>query len=193
MRSVSRRGFLVLGGTGATGAVLAACGSAAEPREEGRDPDLLGAAYTAETALGATYGAAAEGSSGAEATEIDRYRAASDTRAEELSSLAADAGAEPADGESGGSDVAAAIAAADGAVGAYREASGLLSSTELRTTATADLAEVAAELAGLRLIVGDDPVPTAFVTGGAERPLQSTVGETTSSTTSTTSTTDQGE
>ncbi len=189
MRSLSRRGFLALGGSGAAGGVLAACGSAAEPREEGRDPELLDAAYTAETALGATYAAAAGSASGADAETIDRYRDASTARAGELRSLAGDAGGDPTDGDSAGTDAGAAIDAANAAIVAYREAAGVLSSTELRQTATVDLSEVAGELAGLSLIAGEDPVPSAFVTGQASEPLQSTEGETTTSTTSTTTTT----
>ncbi|MET0730599.1 MAG: hypothetical protein ABWZ03_05350, partial [Solirubrobacterales bacterium] len=62
MQTVSRRGFLVIGGTGAAGAVLAGCGgSVDDPRDEGRDPELLAAALAAETALGDAYAIGGEG------------------------------------------------------------------------------------------------------------------------------------
>ena len=44
MHTLTRRGLLVVGGTGAAGAVLAACGTTEDERDEGRDPELLAAA-----------------------------------------------------------------------------------------------------------------------------------------------------
>ena len=55
---------------------------------------------------------------------------------------------------------------------AYREAAGVLSTTELRFTATSFLAGVAAEQAAVRAAGGDEPLaPEPFVTGLSEPPL----------------------
>src|SRR5918996_3411443 len=92
MQTVSRRGFLVIGGTGAAGAVLAGCGgSEDDPRAEGRDPELLVAALAAGTALGDAY-VSAQPPAGAERTALGAFATASEKRARDVESLLVDAG-----------------------------------------------------------------------------------------------------
>lgn len=189
MPRLSRRGFIALGGTGAAGAVLAGCGAAAEPREEGDDAGLLDAAVTAESA----YRVAVQGFADQQgvSAEIEKASAA---RLDELRPAAEKAGGEAA---LGGGQLAKPPEAAAAAIAAYRQGARELSTTELRTTATQFLAQVAGELAALRELDGQAPVPYAFVTGLDEKPLQSAddapTGATTSTTTTTTSTGTGGE
>ena len=187
MPRLSRRGFLALGGSGAAAVALGACGEAAEPREKGDDAGLLADAVAAETAYGDA--AKAFGDQQGVAAEIAKASAA---RLDKLEPAADDAGAEATGTDPGATDLAGAASAA---IAAYRQGARLLSSTELRTTATQFLAQAAGELAAVRDLEGEDPVPYAFVTGLDEAPLEypddPPGGETT--TTSTTSTTTEGE
>lgn len=174
MQTVSRRGLFVIGGTGAAGAVLAGCGgSEDDPRGEGRDPELLAAALAAETALGEAYASPPtstavppedSGSAPRRQTAVlEAFRAASAKRAEELTRLAAGAsGASPPAATGGAGDQ---IEAAEAAIAAYRAAAGPLSTGQLRGTAIAFLAAVAAELSVLLGFAGEDRAPRAFVTG----------------------------
>jgi len=169
MPNLTRRGLIVLGGTGAAGAVLAACGAEEERRESSEDAGLILATYDAETALTAAYAAAASELSGGERAAVDSFERASSARAEELQTRADGAGDQGEPGSEPG--LAGATAAAEAAVAAYRDAAGLLSDEEDRATAIAFIAQVAAELAGVRELDGSDPVPFAFVTGGPEPPF----------------------
>lgn len=163
MQTVSRRGFLVIGGTGAAGAVLAGCGgSEDDPRGEGRDPELLAAALAAETALGDAYTSArAPGGDGA---ALGAFATASEKRGRDLESLLTDAGgsAEEIEPSTGAGDP---IESANAAIATYREAAGPLSTEQLRGTAIAFIVAVAAELSVLLDVTGEDPAPRAFVTG----------------------------
>jgi hypothetical protein len=183
MPSLSRRGFLALGGTGAAGVALGACGSGADPRGEGDDPELLAAALGAEEALQAAYDNLALFAKGAAAKR--EFYAAQDARISELGRFGASIG----ESDTTGSD---AYAALDATIAAYRNLARLGSTEELRTTATQFLAQVAVELATVRELQGDEVVPFAFVTGLDEPPLETTddapSGETTTTTDSTTST-----
>lgn len=172
MHTLSRRGLLVLGGTGAAGAVLAACGEVDDPRGEDRDGELLGAALGAELAVESTARAAAGAGGAAEQTALAKtILEQSSERVAELTGLAEEAGA--SESEAAETDPAAPLETViPPAIAAYREASGLLSSTELRATASGYLAVAAAELAALREAAGQDPAPQAFVTGGEEDPHQ---------------------
>jgi hypothetical protein len=60
---------------------------------------------------------------------------------------------------------------ASGAIAAYRDGAGLLSTEEARAVAIRQLAAVAAELAVLRSFNGEDPAPLAFVTGSDTEPF----------------------
>ena len=174
---LSRRGFLVLGGSGAAAVALGACGAEEDPRGEGDDPELIAAAIGAETAygLGARTFADQQGVS----TEIERQ---SKARRQELVSLEQDDGGESQlDGENVNEAALAAIAA-------YRGLARLGSSEDLRRTATQFMAQVAGELAALLELQGDDEVPYAFVTGLDEEPLESTDDAPTAETTTTTTT-----
>ena len=71
MQTVSRRGFLALGGTGAAGALLAACGEETDPRETGDDDDLTAAEAEAEQRLAAAYGLAASTQEGSERAALE--------------------------------------------------------------------------------------------------------------------------
>ena len=179
MQTVSRRGLFALGGTGAAGAVLGACGSETSEREEGDDAALLSTALAAETGLGAAY-ATGDG-------DLDRaFGAASKRRSAELERLLGEVGGESSDQqESSSSDP---TEQANAAIAAYRDAAGPLSTAELRRTMIEFLAAVAAERAALAELDGADPAPQAFVTGGAEKPNlagEAGAGEPTPTTTNT--------
>jgi hypothetical protein len=192
MQTVSRRGFLVIGGTGAAGAMLAGCGgSTADPREEGRDPELLAAALAAETALGETYAIGGEGGPAPrERRAIESFVAASRRRAEELAGLLEDAGGEATEPPSPapGSE----LEQANATIAAYRAAAGPLSTEELRRTMISFLAAVAAELSTLSEFAGEDPAPRAFVTGGAAEPYVADDEDSTEDATETTTTETDG-
>jgi hypothetical protein len=170
MQTVSRRGFLVIGGTGAAGAVLAGCGgSEDDPRAEGRDPELLAAALAAETALGEAYAVGGEGGPAPREREaIESFIAASRKRAEQLTGLLEEAGGQPAEAPSPAPGTE--LEQADATIAAYRAAAGPLSTAQLRGTAIAFLAAVAAELSVLSGFIGEDRVPRAFVTGAEAEP-----------------------
>jgi len=184
MHSLSRRGFIVLGGTGAAGIALASCGEEVDPRAEGRDDELLTAALSAEMGLQSAY-------AGGGLAGITPTNPITDTQDERVARLE-DLGATAAS-----SDAAAAgdvIAASDAAIAAYRELAGIGSTIEIRSAATQGLAEIAAVLAAARLEAGDDPAPDAFVTGGVDPPYEPEVADVDAEkTTSTTSTTEEAE
>ncbi len=190
MLTVSRRGFLALGGTGA--AVLAGCGGEVDPRAEGDDPELLDAALEAEAGLEAAYGNLSGGAvaAGAGAEVVKRSRDASAERQQELGRLGA--GEPTGDGSTAaaGTGLESVEPAANAAIAAYREAARLLSTTEGRSTTMGFLAQVAAELAAIRGLFGADQAPEAFVTGGTEKPFEAAAEETTTTSTTSTSTTD---
>jgi hypothetical protein len=202
MPNLTRRGLLVLGGTGAAGVALSACGKEVDPRAQGRDGELLATAADAEAALGSVYDGLA--TSSASDPAIAAFRDASSGRQDELQRLGAKTSGAPSDTEGNtvaSADTAAAIAAASTAIAAYREAAGLLSTTELRAPAIEFLTQVAAEQATLRGLAGDDQSPVAFVTGGKQKPYvasdvdgstTTTSSTSTSSTTSTSTTTSEG-
>src|SRR5262245_46367856 len=99
MLSVSRRGLIALGGTGAAGLVLAGCGDAADRRADASQSDLLAAQGEAETALAAAYRQAAGSlSPGRERTALAGFAAAASKRAGELDSTAGGNEQPPPDG-----------------------------------------------------------------------------------------------
>jgi hypothetical protein len=191
MLTVSRRGLFAIGGTGAA-AALAGCGGATDERDDADDQAVLDSALESEAALGATYDTLSgpEVSSGPGAQVLKRCQADSKKRQQELASLGA---SETTGGDTGGagSGLDPAVTSANAAIAAYRQGARLLGETGQRATCTSYLAQVAAELASLRGLIGEDQAPVAFVTGGAEKPFQAaatTTTRTTSATTSTTST-----
>jgi hypothetical protein len=192
MLTVSRRGLFAIGGTGAA-AALAGCGGAVDERDDADDNQLLDSALEAEAALGAAYGALSgpEVSSGQGAQVRKSCQSNSQKRQQELESLGASQPTGGATG-SGGGGLDPTVTAANAAIAAYRQGARLLGVTDQRATSTGFLAQVAAELAALRGLFGEDQAPVAFVTGDAQRPLQAaattTTSTTSSSTTSTTST-----
>jgi hypothetical protein len=170
MQTVSRRGFLVIGGTGAAGAVLAGCGgSETDQRAEGRDAELLAAALAAETALGEAYAIGGGGGAAPRQPEaIESFVAASRRRAEELTTLLEQAGGQPTEPPS--AEPGTELDQANATIAAYRAAAGPLSTEELRGTAIAFLAAVAAELSVMSGFAGEARVPRAFVTGSEAEP-----------------------
>jgi hypothetical protein len=193
MQTVSRRGFLVIGGAGAAGAVLAGCGgSQADPRAEGRDPELLAAALAAETALGEAYAVGGEGGPAPrQRRAIESFIAASRRRADELTGLLEDAGGQPTEAPT--PEPGTELAQADAAIAAYRAAAGPLSTEELRRTMIRFLAAVAAELSTMSEFAGEDPAPRAFVTGEEAEPYVAGDDGATNEQTETTTTTTEGE
>ena len=100
MLEVSRRGLLVLGGTGAAGVALAACGQGPDQRDDASPDDLTAAEASAETALAGAYGAAASAlPKGQERTTLQQFATAAGKRADELGAGTEQTGdTPPADG-----------------------------------------------------------------------------------------------
>ena len=193
---VSRRGFLVLGGTGAAGAVLTACGEPFEPRADDESAELLQAQLTAELGLADAYDLAAGTQQGQERSALETFARAASERAEALRQLAPDATAEPPGGAvDGGPDgpeaLSATIVLANAAIAAHRLGAGGSPTTETRGVAASQLVACAAELAVVSGFAGEPEVPRAFVTGAEAEPYEAADGtddETTSTTTDETST-----
>lgn len=191
MLTLSRRGLLVAGGTSAAGVALSACGAAADPRADASPTDLAQAELTAELSLNAAYGQAAGAlESGAQRTALESFATAAKARAEQLRQFVAEPTASSSTGSAadGGpatpEALAGAIAAANTAIAAHRQASGLLDSIETRALASSSLAACAAELAAVGHFAGRPEVPDAFVTGGEARPYQASGSSASTSTTS---------
>ena len=160
MLTVSRRGLFAIGGTGAA-VVLTGCGSAVSERDDADDAELLDGALEAEAALGATYDGLSgpEVSSGPGAQVLKRCQADSKKRQAELASLGA---SQPTGGDTAGaagSGLEPAVSSANAAIAAYRQGARLLGETEQRATCTSYLAQVAAELASIRGLFGEDQAP----------------------------------
>ena len=191
MLSISRRGFLAAGGTGAAGLALAACGKTADQRDDAPQEDLTSAQLQAELALSTAYKTAATAAGkGSEQTALEAFAKAASARADELRSSAAAATGGQAQAPDGGPDSAEALGgaahAANAAIAAHRRAAGLLTDSAGRATASSYLVACAAELAAVNDFAGKPEVPSPFVTGGSEAPYESVI--TTSTTTSTTNT-----
>jgi hypothetical protein len=187
MLTVSRRGFLAAGSSGAAALALAACGDDPDPRAEVRDTELVTTALGAEGNLQAAYSALDPGPDGAVA--VKAFIKASAARQSALAKLGA-SGPPPPKAPSGSDPQGfeSTDTAANAAIAAYREAAGISSATEARATTAAYLAAVASELATVRGFAGTDQSPEPFVTGLAAKPLVTT-DATTSSTTSSSTTT----
>ncbi len=195
MLTVTRRGLLAIGGTGAAGVALAGCGEATEPREEASAEELTAAEAEVETNLAGAYVAAAQVTPGTQRATLERFAEAAKKRAVEFGQPTSEA-----PGPDGGPDAPEALSAcanlANAAIAAHLEAAGLLDEVEGRALASSSLAACAAELAVVNNFAGEPEVPDSFVTGGDEKPYESTdepdsgdEGE--SSTTSSSSTTDE--
>ncbi len=172
MPSVTRRGLLVLGGTGAAGVVLAGCGSAEEPRDESDTEQLTAAEAEAEANLSGAYAAAAQVASGKQrADALESFAEAAKQRSAEFGDVS------PPPAPDGGPDEPEALSAcqhlANEAIAAHLQAARLIDEVEDRALATSSLAACAAELAAVNGFAGEPEVPSAFVTGGPEEPLQS--------------------
>ncbi|MET0731180.1 MAG: hypothetical protein ABWZ03_08320, partial [Solirubrobacterales bacterium] len=128
------------------------------------DPELLAAALAAETALGDAYAIGGEGGPAPPQREaIESFIAASRRRAEELTTLLEQAGGQPT--KAATPEPGSEREQANATIAAYRAAAGPLSTEELRGTAIAFLAAVAAELSVMSEFAGEDPAPRPFVTG----------------------------
>jgi hypothetical protein len=200
MPTLTRRGLLVLGGTGAAGVALAGCSSATEPRDEASTDELTAGEVDAENALAGAYDTAAGAASEAQQrAALQSFAAAAKKRATEIDSSASESAAPPSDG---GPDLPEALGAcislANEAIAAHLEAARLLDEVEGRALATSSLAACAAELAVVNGFSHQPQAPNAFVTGGSrpalesfDRPDSSEQSTTTTSSTSTTSSTTQ--
>jgi hypothetical protein len=171
MIALTRRHLLVAGGSGVAATALAACGEEEDPREEGQDRELLGAAYVDEQALADAYRSAGEApaSGPEEGSAVREFARASAARVRELTRLIEAAGGTPP--EAATARAVPPLELASGAIAAYRDGAGLLSTEEARAVAIRHLAAVAAELAVLRELSGEDPAPVAFVTGTDTEPF----------------------
>ncbi len=175
MPNVSRRGFIALGGTGAAGVLLAACGTDTDPRATGNDDDLTAAQAEAEQNLAAAYGVAASTASGEQRAALEGFADAAAQRSNEFGGGSAQAG-EPDGGPDSAEALTAAINLANAAIAAHRSAVTGLDSTEKRGLAASSLVACAAELAVVSNFAGEPEVPRAFVTGGSEEPYAAASG-----------------
>ncbi|MET0730469.1 MAG: hypothetical protein ABWZ03_04690, partial [Solirubrobacterales bacterium] len=74
MPTLSRRGLLAIGGAGAAGALLSACGESVDPRAAGDDEALVSAEASAEASLAAAYSNAASAfGPGEERTALEQF------------------------------------------------------------------------------------------------------------------------
>ncbi len=125
MLTVTRRGLIVLGGTGAAGVALAGCSEATEPREEASPEELTAAEAEAETNLSGAYVVAAQVTSGEKRAALETFAEAAKKRVTELGGP--DSEPHPPDG---GPDELEALSAcanlANAAIAAHLEAAGLL-------------------------------------------------------------------
>jgi hypothetical protein len=199
MPTLTRRGLLILGGTGAAGVALAGCSKAEEPRDEADAEELTAAEAEAEGNLAGAYKLAASAvPTGEERATLERFTAASTKRAAEISGGSFENTSPPPDG---GPDFPEALSAcqhlADDAIAAHLQAARLLDEVDGRALASSSLAACAAELAVVNGFARDPVAPNAFVTGGPA-PLEDSdspdsggeTSTTTSSSTSSSSTTD---
>ena len=192
MPHLTRRNLLVLGGAGAAGLAVAGCAEEDDPREEGRDDDLLQSAADAEALLRSAYDSVR--GDGDEAEVGRQFADASATRVTELERL----GSGPAQAGASGDDPTEAQGAA---IAAYRECVRFGSTTEVRAAAIQFLTQVSAEQATLRGLDGTDQSPTPFVSGQEEEPYvasqddddEGTTSTSTTTTSSSTTTTEEGE
>jgi hypothetical protein len=190
MLTVTRRGLLVLGGTGAAGVALAGCGEVTEPREDASPEELATAEAEAETNLSGAYVVAAQVTKGEQRSTLERFAGAAKKRAAEFGQPTSEPPA-----PDGGPDAPEALSAcanlANAAIAAHLDAAGLLDEIEGRALASSSLAACAAELAVVSGFAGEPEAPNSFVTGGAEKPYESTdEPDSDSATTSTTTDTD---
>ena len=147
------------GGTGAAGLAVAGCGDEDDPRAEGRDAELLDRAAERRGRCSAADLRRRSTTAATRAIRrVEQFRDASSARLDELDRLGATAGGRAPTARS---PPAAAIAAANAAIAAYREGVRLVSTTELRATAIQFLTQVAAEQAVLRGLAGRGPEPGA--------------------------------
>ncbi|MDX6583354.1 MAG: hypothetical protein QOI10_2538 [Solirubrobacterales bacterium] len=191
MPTVTRRGLLALGGSGLAGVALAGCAAEADPRKDASQSDLVDAEAEGEAALATAYAQAASSfDTGEERATLERFAAAAGKRANQVRRGSDTNTTPPGQAPDGGPDspeaLAGAVHAANVAISAHREAAGLLDTVEGRALASSSLAACAAELAAVDLLAGDPASPNAFVTGGPEKPYESTDSPDTSSTTTST-------
>ena len=177
MPRLTRRRLLAAGGAGAAASVLAACGASEEEsgRDAGGDTELLAAAALAEKGVQAIAMAASQKLDGDEGAVAAAIATSSADRAAAVSDLLTEAGGEePGVGVFGAGSLAGVAEAIGGAVLAYRDGAALLSTTELRAPMFEHISQAAAELAVVRGLLGEEPSPFAFVTGGTEEPYEDT-------------------
>jgi hypothetical protein len=171
MPTLTRRGLLILGGTGAAGVALAGCTKAEEPRDESDADELTAAESEAEANLSGAYATASQVTTGEQRTALEGFAKAAKQRAAEFGQ------ASPPPPPDGGPDSPEALSAcqhlANEAIAAHLQAARLLDEVEGRALASSSLAACAAELATVNGFAGDPEVPRAFVTGGPEEPLES--------------------
>jgi hypothetical protein len=174
---IGRRSFLVLGPAAVAAGALAACGSGVEEPSTERDVELLSDALVGEENAASALGLVEAAADDAKAAEVEALREQASTNAaklqRELERL--DATAE-GDFEIARDDppLQTALDETNRAVAAYRAGAGQLSTEPLRQMAIGFATADGARLALLGELLGIDPAPEAFVTGGPGRPFEST-------------------
>ena len=197
--AIPRRGFFALGGAGAAGLALAACGTEVEEPNDERDIEILAAALTGEENAASAL-KTAQPSAGAEEETVRALAQQAEAHATRLQDLLADLNATP-EGEFGipesdGLD-GALLAAGEQtniAIAAYARGAGQLTE-EFRADALELIVAAGARLAVLAELLGIEPAPFAFATGLEEEPHQTTDDgdeETTSTETTSTTTEEEG-
>jgi rubrerythrin len=175
--AIRRRGFLAMGGAGLAATALAACGAEEEEPTSDRDVEILSAALVGEENAASALKVAEREAEGDEAKLITALVGQADDHVARLESALSDLDATP-EGEfelfSGG-DLNAALAAAieqtNRAISAYRRGAAELTE-DRRAEAIELMAADGARFAAIAQLVGEQPAPYAFVTGGAEPPHQ---------------------
>ena len=176
-RKIPRRGFFALGGAGAAGFALSACGTELEEPNDERDIEILAAALVGEENAASALKAAQGQASGSDAAAVRALADGAEANATRLQDLLADLDATP-EGEFEifrGGDLDGALQAAaeqtNHAVAAYARGAGQLTE-EFRADALELIAADGARLAVIAELLGTEPAPFAFVTGLDEEPHQ---------------------
>ena len=171
MPTISRRGFLALGAAGAAG-TLAACGNEENPRAEGRDGELLGAALAAESALTDAYQAALSEVRAADQGVVNASRDASAARADELERLLEDAGgSEPTPQGSPPTASRGRLAQRTSRSSPTAKPPASCPRPSCAAPRPPRLPRLPASRRALRVVSGEEPAPRAFVTGAEQEPF----------------------
>jgi len=175
---IPRRGFFALGGAGVAAAALSACGTEIEEPNDERDIEILAAALVGEENAASALKVAQTEAGRREKEAVRALAAQADEHATRLQNLLADLNATPEgefdDFRNLGFDEALTAAAeqTNAAIAAYARGAGQLTE-DFRADVLELIVDTGARQAALAELLGNEPLPFAFVTGQAEKPHQS--------------------